>query len=151
MFNKKRMDKQILGSAYHKYYDFKCLQNLVNKREKIILVKEEYDLRCRYSVNISSINTRIDYFYNQKKVIWKSAREMEVNIQKKKKNRVNTFGKAFCRGKENESNSSSLAPNPQETNKNLTLNVGQKKDVSQDILDGNRVHLQWLGVGGAFL
>lgn len=96
MFNKKRMDKQILGSAYHKYYDFKCLQNLVNKREKIILVKEEYDLRCRYSVNISSINTRIDYFYNQKKVIWKSAREMEVNIQKKKKIELTLLERHFA-------------------------------------------------------
>ena len=82
-------------------------------------------------------------------MIWKAAREMEVNI--KKKNRVNTFGKAFCRGKENESNSPSATPTCQETNKNLTLNVGQRKDVSQDILNGNRVHLQWLEVGDAFL
>lgn len=42
MFNKKRMDKQILGSAYHKYYDFKCLQNLGLIREKNYPSEQEY-------------------------------------------------------------------------------------------------------------
>ena len=54
MFNKKRMDKQILGSAYHKYYDFKCLQNLVNNLPNLLKKRHKIHEELRIASGIHS-------------------------------------------------------------------------------------------------